>query len=46
MTLNEEVTEKYERKGEGFLVSWWVLCQEMLSIFNFKKNLSTERRLG
>ena len=35
MTLNEEVTEKYERKAQGLLVSWLVLCQEMLSIFNF-----------
>lgn len=37
MTLNGEVTEKYDRKAQGLLVSWCVLCQEMLSIFNFKK---------
>ena len=37
MTLNGEVTEKYERKAQGLLVFWWVLCQEMLSIFNLKK---------
>lgn len=42
MTLNEEVTEKYERKAQGLLVSWWVLCQEMLSIFNFKKKISQQ----